>query len=354
MSSTFPIVKIDATVVKEILPIFINKGIFSNYEDLPERADLLKQYQEELGTEFLTKEQVRAYLSQIGEYRTNNYVVRDYGSYLIAFSLNAYQGNLNDDLQRVRLNKLGHKIAMIILSEVYNQRKWEELVISKQAIVEYLGYSTGDKYIYNDISDVMFSLRWLDYKIIEYKNTVSVKQRSKTTGNFIYNLMEDPKSYKLWVNPFFVGSVAYVLTQDKNSMPAGVLKSGYYSYPTTLLPLSRDYSQGAYLLTNFLMAEKGNSKLNTEEHKVVAYKISRLMEVMKLNYSRDDRNTQAFLDALEETQIIDQVDPDISTLKKLKTSRIQEQVVHLYVKKEIKQLDSEIKSNLLVTKMEKK
>jgi len=302
----------------------------------------------------LTKEQVREYLSQIGEYKTNNYVVRDYGSYLIAFSLNAYQGNLNDDLQRVRLNKLGHKIAMIILSEVYNQRKWEGLVISKQAIVEYLGCSTGDKYIYNDISDVMFSLRWLDYQIIEFKNSVNVQQRSKTTGNFIYNLIEDSKSYKMWVNPFFVGSVAYVLTLDKNTMPAGVLKSGYFSYPTTLLPLSRDYSQGAYLLTNFLMAEKGNSKLNTDGHKVVAYKISRLMEVMKLNYSRDDRNTQAFLNALEEIQIIDRVVPDISTLRNLKTSRIQDQVVHLYVKKDIKQLNSEIKSNLLVTKMGKK
>jgi len=328
MSSIYPIVKIDATVVKEVLPIFINKGIFSNYDDLPERADLLKQYQEQLGTQLLTKEQVRECLSQVGEYKTNNYVVRDYGNYLIAFSLNAYQGNLNDDLQRVRLNKLGHKIAMIILSEVYNQRKWEELVISKQAIVEYLGYSTSDKYIYHDISDVMFSLRWLDYQIIEYKNTVSVQKRSNTTGIFIYNLIEDSKSYKLWVNSFFVGSVAYVLTQDKKSMPAGVLKSGYFSYPTTLLPLSKDYSQGAYLLTNFLMAELGNSKLKTSTHKVIAQKVTKLMEIMKLNYSRDDRNTQAFINALEETQIIDRVVPDISTLRDLKTSKIQNQVVH--------------------------
>ncbi len=121
MSSTYPIVKIDRTTITEILPIFINKGIFSNYDDLPERADLLENYKEELGIPELSKEQVREYLSQIGEYKTDNYVVRDYGNYLIAFSLNAYQGNLNDDLQRVRLNKLGHKIAMIILSEVYHQ-----------------------------------------------------------------------------------------------------------------------------------------------------------------------------------------------------------------------------------------
>lgn len=350
MSSTYPIVKIDATTVKEVFPIFINKGIFSNYDDLPERADLLKKYQEELDVPVLTKAQVREYLSQIGEYKTNNYVVRDYGNYLIAFSLNAYQGNLNNDLQRVRLNKLGHKIAMIILSEVWRQRKWEELVISKQAIIDYLGYSTNDKHIYRDISDVIFSLRWLDYKIIEYKNNVSVKQRSKTTGNFIYNLVEDSKSYTLWINSFFVGSVAYVLTQDKKSMPEGVLKRGYFSYPTYLLPLSKDYSQGAYLLITFLMTEMGNAKLNTSTHKVIAYNIPKLMEVMKLNYSRDDKNYQAFLSALEETQIIDRVEPDISKLRELKTSRIQDQVIHLYVKKDNKQLDTEIKSIHLVTK----
>jgi len=350
MSSTYPIVKIDRTTITEILPIFINKGIFSNYDDLPERADLLNKYKEELSIPFLTKEQEREYLSQVGEYRTDNYVVRDYGKYLIAFSLNAYQGNLNDDLQRVRLNKLGHKIAMIILSEVYRQRKWEDLVISKQAIVEYLGYSTSDKHIYRDISDVMFSLRWLDYQIIEYKNKVTTRQKSKRTGNFIYNLIEDNKSYTLWINSLFVGSVAFVLSCDKSTLPDDAFKRGYFTYPTTLLPLSKDYSQGAYLLTNFLMAEKGNSKLNTQDHKVIAYKIPRLIEVMKLNYNRDDKNYQSFLNALEETQIIDRVDPDFSTLKRLKPSKIKDQVVRISVKSDPDQLDDKIKSIHWVTK----
>jgi len=354
MSSTFPIVKIDAPTVKEILPIFINRGIFSNYDDLPERADLLNRYKEELGISILTEEQEREYLSQVGEYKTSKYVVRDYGNYLIAFSLNAYQGNIKEDLQRVRLNKLGHKIAMIILAEVYLQRKWEGLVIPKQTIVEYLGYTSANKYIYGHISEVMFSLRWLDYKIIEYSTKVKVREDRKTTGNFIYNLAEDSKSYTLWVNQLFVGSVACVLTEDKNTFSKKSSKKIYFQYPTYLLPLSKNYSQGAYLLTQFLMAEKGNSKLNTSTHKVIAQSIPRLVEIMKLNYTREDKNYQAFLSALEETQIIDQVVPDISTLKNLKTSRIQNQVVHLYVKKDIKLLDSEIKSNLLVTKSGKK
>ena len=141
-----------------------------------------------------------------------------------------------------------------------------------------------------------------------------------------------------------------MLTSDRNKLPDNAFSRGYFDYPTALLPLSKDYSQGAYLLSTFLMAEKGNAKLNTKEHKVVAYRISKLMEIMKLNYSREDRNYQAFLNALEETQIIDRVNPDISTLRELKISRIQDQVVHLYVKKDIEQLDSEIKSIHLVTK----
>jgi len=245
MNLTFPVVKIDRTTITEILPIFINKGIFSNYDGLPERADLLNKYREELNVSELTKEQERECLSKVGEYKTNKYVVRDYGSYLIAFSLNAYNGNLSDDLQRVRLNKLGHKIAVLILSEVYNQGKWTDLEIPKQKIVEYLGYTSNDRHIYRDISDLMFSLRWLDYQIIEYKNNVKVQKKSSTTGNFIYNLMEDSKSYTLCINKFFVGSVAYVLNNGRNKIPANAFSRGYFDYPTALLPLAKDYSQGA-------------------------------------------------------------------------------------------------------------
>jgi hypothetical protein len=98
------------------------------------------------------------------------------------------------------------------------------------------------------------------------------------------------------------------------------------------------------------MAEKGNAKLNTKEYKVVAFKIPKFIEVMKLNYNRDDRNYQAFLSSLEEIQIIDRVEPDISTLKNLKVSMTSDQVVRVFVKRDIKLLDDEIKSIHLVTK----
>jgi len=210
------------------------------------------------------------------------------------------------------------------------------LVLPVQKIVEKLGYTTADKSIYDDISDVMFSLRYLDFEIIEYKTKLKLKEDRRTTGNFIYILRkEGTKSYTVWVNPIFAGSVESILVDDKNTLPGDAFKRGYFNYPTALLPLSKNYSHGAYLLTHFLMAERGNSKLNTADHKVVAYKITSLMDVMKLNYKREDKNYQAFLSALEETQIIDQVNPDISTLKNLKTSRIQNQVIHIYIKKNI-------------------
>jgi hypothetical protein len=200
----------------------------------------------------------------------------------------------------------------------------------------------------------MFSLRWLEYEIIEYKNNTSLKKKNIKTGNFIYNLDWNSKSYVLDINKKFVGSIVYVLSSDRSILPGNAFKRGYFNYPTALLPLSRNYSQGAYLLTHFLMIERGNDKLNTSTHKVIAQSIPRLMDIMKLNYTRDDKNYKAFLSALGETQIIDRVVPDISTLRDLKTSRVQNQVIHIYVKKDIKLLDSEIKSNLLVTKSGKK
>ena len=354
MSSQFPIVKIDRTTITELLPIFINKGLFAKYDDLPERADLLDQLKLDLGVSELTIGQEREYLTQIGEYRTNEFVVRDYGNYLIKFTLNTHKGNLKDDLQRVRLNKLGHRIAMVILSEVYYQRKWTDLEIPKERILEYLGYSTGSKHIYGDIKDILFSLRWLEYELIEFRSNNSIKPRIIKTGNFIYDLEINPKSYVLDINKKFVGTIVYVLTRDKSTLPQNAFERLYIDYPTALLPLSKDYVQGAYLLTTFLMTQLGNSKLNTSTHKVIAQRIPTLMEIMKLNYAREDKNYQAFINALEETQIIDRVNPDISTLKNLKTSRIQNQVVHLFVKKDIKLLDSDIKSNLLVTKSGKK
>jgi hypothetical protein len=167
MSSTYPIVKIDRTTITEILPIFINKGIFSNYDDLPERADLLNKLKENLNVVDLSFEQEREHLTQVGEYKTKKYVVRDYGNYIIAFSLNAYQGNLNDDLPRVRLNKLGHKIAMIILSEVYHQRKWEGLVIPKQKIVECLESSIKKGKTYQDKMRTFLSRIQSNYDIVK-------------------------------------------------------------------------------------------------------------------------------------------------------------------------------------------
>ncbi len=98
------------------------------------------------------------------------------------------------------------------------------------------------------------------------------------------------------------------------------------------------------------MAERGNNKLNTIEHKIIAYKIPKYMQVMKLNYARSDKNYQAFLRDLGNCKVIDRIDPGLSTLEQIKPPKIKDQVVRVYVKKNIKQLDEKIKSIHLVTK----
>ena len=119
-------------------------------------------------------------------------------------------------LKRIRLYKLAHKVALIILSEAYLQRKFEEVEISKERILEYLGLDTSDKYIYSDIDDVVFSLRWLNYQIFQYKTKNPLSKNGRAVGNFIYNIYDDAKTYKFWINTVFVGCVQHLITDEKH------------------------------------------------------------------------------------------------------------------------------------------
>ena len=294
----YPIVMIDRTTSQEILPMFMHRGLFSNYNSLPELNDLLENARIALGVDQLSKQQEREILSEAGEYRSDNYVFKDSGSYVIAFSAKLYLDYLSDletkmqkqqssstnneeevekALKRIRLYKLAHKVALIILSEAYIQRKFEEVEITKERILEYLGLDTSDKYIYSDIDDVVFSLRWLNYQIFEYKTKNPLSKNSKSVGNFIYNINEDAKTYKFWINKVFVGCVQHLITDerhDKNDRPQ-LFERGYIRYPTSLLPLTRDYTSNAYMLLHFLVTDFGNSKLRDGNCKVVAYKGSK-------------------------------------------------------------------------------
>ena len=234
----------------------------------------LENGKKELGVEELSLEQEREVLSQVGQYKTPKYVVKDYGDYSIGFSVKIYidlleeteteikgellkdnytKAKIKESLQQIKLYKLAHTLAMIILSEAYRQRKYEELVISKQLILDYLGYGSGEKQIYKEISEAMFSLRWLSYVVHEFTRKVKTHKKSTMTGSFVYNLKEDKKTYTVWINKVFLGCIQQLLTGEKEKRSLEEKKElfnrGYYDYPTRLLATTKNYSATAYMRT---------------------------------------------------------------------------------------------------------
>jgi len=348
----FPIVKIDRLTSQEMLSLYLQKGIFSNYKALPTKEELLEKAKDDLGIAKLTEEQERSVLSEAKLYRTKNYVIRDYGTNTVGFGLGFLMHDTDEALDaalgRISLYKLGHRLASIILAEGYQQRKYVDVVISKERILEYLGYSPKEKQIYKQIDDVMFSLMALNYFVYEYRTKAFTKLKSRQLGYFIYDVRSEQKHYVLSVNPNFVGSIASVIQNDGTDVKD--FNRGYYSYPTALLPATKNYSTPAYLLSNFLIMDSGNSKLNNGIDKIVAYSVPKFMEVMKIESTRANKSKKAFLDALMEVKFIKKTEPSIKELSAMKSSRIMEQVVHVYLPAGVERLDSSIKSNLLGAK----
>lgn len=361
--SDFPIVKIDRTTMQEFLPIIMNRGIFSDYQNLPYKDDLLAEGRLRLGVTELTQQQEREILSSAGSYRTAAYVARDYGNYVIYFSARMYLDGLQEveenlieshleeekierALERIRLYKLAYRLVLIILSEAYIQRKYQGLVIPKGKILNYLKYNSDDKFIYQDISDAMFSLTYLNYRIYEYRTRH--KLSANTTGVFIYNVREDQVSYTVSINEVFLGCVQHLLGEKKNDK--SLFRGGYINFPTAVLPLTQQYTTPAQLLAIFLLSESGNMKLRTPGLKVVTHKGSRLAEVGNICHSRLNRIKNKLLDALEEIQIIEKVEPSITDLRKVKASEVMDATIRIHLKSRKNDLDNKITSNLLGAK----
>jgi hypothetical protein len=369
VKSSYPIVKLDRTIVTNILPLFMNKGIFNNYKALPDKAGLILNECHRLNLSELDECQERKLLSSVGMYKTNNYVVRDYGNYAIKFSAKMYidyleetetkiedellrseytEERIREALDKIKLYKLAHKLSLIILSEVYQQQGLVGVYITKQKILDYLGYSADERHIYEDISDAIFSLRWLTYQIFEYQTKVRVRQEAKTIGNFIYNIREDTKSYTLSINQAFVGCVEHLLSDQKYNKAERkeLFAGGYISYPTALLTAAKDYSSSSYLLSNFLISEKGNYHLNGNGYKVVAFRVSRFMEVMNIQHSRAANRKSVFIEELENVDVIEKTSPTIAELKQLTPSKLEDQLLYIYLNSSVKDLNEKIKSAL--------
>ena len=307
-----------------------------------------------MGVEDLTPAQEREALTMAKEYKTDRFIVCDYGRYCIGFDLKMHEETLNDlekkvtddiededrlqaALSRISLYKLGHKLAIVILSEVYRQRTFKELRITKQTILSYLGYKSHEKQIYKDIDDAMFSLRYLNYVIYKYKNKVTMGQEYHQNGNFIYNLRQDKSSYTLWINEAFVGCIEHVLSKDTEKLDDEDKKllfhRGYFTYDTSLLSTSRHYSTPAYLLSNFLSLDSGNAKLNNAEFKVVVYKASRFIKEAMISHARPYDRKAAFMKAVKEVDNIHKIEPTMDELAQIKPVRFEDIMIRMYIKK---------------------
>ncbi len=348
----YPIVKVDRATVKEIMPLMMQKGIFSNYKALPTKEELLDQAKLKIGGMALTKAQERDALSSAIRYRTKNYIIHDYGKYVIGFGLGFLAAETEEDISkatgRISLYKLGHKLAMIILAETYQQRKTINIVITKERILEYLGYSSYEKQIYKQIDDAMFSFMTLNYFVYEYKTKSFSQLKSKQLGCFVYDVKADSKGYTLSVNQNYVGCIVDVLNNDPKAERD--LSRGYVSYPTSLIPATKDFTTAAYLLSTFLVAESGNASLNYRDNKVVAYSVKNLLEVMKIESGRVSEAKRQFINALQEVKITNKTSPSIKELSAMKASLFMKQIVHFELPKDVEKLDTLIKSNLLGTK----
>jgi hypothetical protein len=365
MQDKYPVVKLDRATMQEFLPILMNKGIFTNYFSLPTKDEILEEAKAMYGVDSMTYEQKREVLAKAGQYRTNHLVVRDYGDYAIAFNpvvfedylskveadlevlkLSKKDMDISNALKRIRLYKMAHRLVIVILATAYANGTYSQLEVSKQSLVEVLGYSTANKQVYEDISDVIFTLMTLTYRIYRYKSKLKLEEQELTIGTFIYNMTEDSKRFILDINPKFAGCVMNFLNK-KNKNAREVYKRGYLSYPTSLIPATRNYSTAAYLLAHFLITEQGNSKLKGKGVKVVSFKIKRYMEVMNIKASRPSKRKAEFLEALKEVEIIHDQNLSFSDLTNIIPSELEEAVLRLTIIDPVKDLDGYIKSNLL-------
>ena len=156
------------------------------------------------------------------------------------------------------------------------------------------------------------------------------------------------KSYTLSINELFFGCVEHLLVDKKYSREERreLFARGYINYPTLLLQASKNYSSASYLLSNFLVSEKGNPHLNGDGFKVIAFKVSRFMEVMDIKHSRAANRKASFISELRSVEIIEKTSPTFNELQQLTPRKLENQMLYIYLNSSIKNLNQKIKSAL--------
>ncbi len=367
----FPIAKIDRTTSDELLPLFLTKGIFSNFNRIPHIQDLTDEETKRIKRKLTAKEK-RDLEVKTKEYKKGGYVWREFPQYAIGFSYmqfteylekveNEYQEKkketeakpflfpnmqreIEEVLRKVRLYKKGQSLAYGILGEAYLQKQFFEVELPKERAIYYIGKNPGQKVAYQQVKEILNSLRWLSYKVIG-REGAKIKG---AIGNFIFNIEEKGSKYILSINPKYVGCVQN-FTEDKElhnkRKRKELFSSGYFGFPMKALAISGGYSIATEEFRNYLLREKGNSHLNTKKYKIISQKVKVYINKACLGYRRRDRNYEVFVEEVLPTLIrdkfISKLEPSLNKLKDLSPKRAYETNSKLYIPY-IKELDKNL------------
>ncbi|MEA1965378.1 MAG: hypothetical protein U9O41_09720, partial [Candidatus Aerophobetes bacterium] len=358
----FSIAKMDRTTSKELLPLFLTKGIFSNFNKIPYIQDLANEKAKKIGRKLTAKER-RGLEVKMKEYKKGGYVWKEFPDYAIGFGYEQFteylekieneyqekkreaeakpflfpnmQREIEQVLRKVRLYKKGQSLAYGILGEAYLQKKWFETELSKEKAVYYIGKTPDQKVAYSQVKEILNSLRWLSYKVVG-------RGKSKlkgAVGNFIFNIQEKGDKYLLDINPRYIGCIQYFAKGEKELRTKKERKelfnTGYFNFPMKALVISGDYSKATEEFRNYILRETGNSHLNTKKYKVISQKIKVYVNRAYLTHSRKQRNYQAFVEKVLPTLIrdkfISKLEPSLNKLKGLSPKRAYESNLKLYI-----------------------
>ena len=372
----FPIAKIDRATSDELLPLFLTKGIFSNFNKIPHILDLADEEAKKIGRK-LTAEERRELEVKTKEYKKEGYVWKEFPDYAIGFGYEQFTEYLDEAekiyqekkkkaeaqpflfpdmkrdiervLEKIRLYKKGQSLAYGILGEVYLQRKWYGTELSKEKAVYYIGKTPDQKVAYHQVKEILNSLRWLNYKVVGRGNS----KLKGAMGNFIFNILEKGDNYLLDVNPRYIGCIQAFANGKKELRTKKERKelfnTGYFNLPLKALVISGGYSTATEEFRNYILRETGNSHLNEKRYKVISQKVKVYIDKAYLRYKDRDKNYKAFIEEVLLTLIrdkfIDKLEPSLKELKALSPNRAYETNLKLYIPR-IKELDKNLEEVL--------
>jgi len=317
-----PITPVERITVNKFLKALTHKDCFTlDYEKTKTMDNIVVSLKNELGRE-PKGDEINEVLIKEKQYIYGNEIVRNFGDHCFTVDLQFFQPihteTMNDKIKGIKLYDNTHRIARIIINEVFTQKK-SRLIIPITQFIKAMGYTTKDKWVYDMIDNCLNSLhvcriRWTrkhDYVSGCFLNTLG-----RIDGNYIIQVNTD----------FLVCALAFVdANKELSSKEMGKIfkQGGGYINLLSNNPKA-DLSPTAYYLLEFLSGDSGNNKIkNTENgYKIIAYKVERFIKEAHLKYDRPRDNYSALIEAIEKLMpIIHRIEPPIEELKEMKPAK---------------------------------